>query len=98
MTWYQYESKQYCTLTLYIQPGAKRTEVSGLHGDALKIKIAAAPTEGKANAALVKYLAKCFGVPRNQVVLKHGATSRRKVVLVLRPRYSPDTALQVQQQ
>jgi uncharacterized protein (TIGR00251 family) len=42
------------TLTLHVQPGAKRTEVVGLHGDALKIKLAAPPVEGKANEALLR--------------------------------------------
>lgn len=68
------------TLTLHVQPGAKRTEAGGLHGDALKIRLAAPPVEGAANAALVEFLAGIFGVPQRQVVLKQGARSRRKIV------------------
>ncbi|WON74811.1 DUF167 domain-containing protein [Nitrosospira sp. Is2] len=68
------------TLILHIQPGAKRTEVAGLHGDALKIRVAAAPVEGAANAALMAFLAEVFGVPQCQVILKQGNKSRRKVI------------------
>ena len=45
------------TLRLHIQPGAKKTEVVGLHGEALKIRLAAPPVDGKANACLLAYLA-----------------------------------------
>lgn len=91
MSWFRYDDAQNFVLTLHVQPGAKRTEAIGLHGDALKIKLAAAPVEGKANAALLKYLAECFEVPRNQVVLKYGEKSRRKTVMILKSRHSPDT-------
>ena len=67
-------------LSLYIQPGAKRTEAVGLHGDALKIKLAAPPVGGAANDTLLKFLAEIFCVPLRQVKLKHGVKSRRKVV------------------
>jgi uncharacterized protein len=70
------------TLTLHIQPGAKKSEVAGLHGDALKIRLAAPPVDGKANAALVAFIAECLGVGKNAVTLKSGQTSRRKVVTV----------------
>lgn len=68
------------TLTLHIQPGAKKTEVVGLHGDALKIRLAAPPVDGKANAALMDFLADRLGIPRSAVHLKSGQTSRRKVI------------------
>jgi uncharacterized protein (TIGR00251 family) len=45
-------------LVLHVQPGAKRTEVAGVHGDALKIRLAAPPVDGKANAELVRFLAR----------------------------------------
>ena len=70
-------------LTLHIQPGAKKTEVCGLHGDALKIRLAAPPVDGKANAALVAFVAECLGLPKAAVTLKSGQTSRRKVVSVV---------------
>jgi uncharacterized protein (TIGR00251 family) len=70
------------TLTLHIQPGAKKTEVAGEHGDALKIRLAAPPVDGKANAALLAFIAERLGVSRSAVTLKSGQTSRRKVLLV----------------
>jgi uncharacterized protein (TIGR00251 family) len=70
------------TLTLHIQPGAKKTEVAGEHGDALKIRLAAPPVDGKANAALLSFIAERLGVAKSAVTLKSGQTSRRKVVEV----------------
>jgi hypothetical protein len=78
------------TLILHIQPGAKRTEVAGLHGDALKIRLAAAPVEGAANAALVAFLAEVFDVPQRQVILKQGNKSRRKVMEIIQAVRGPE--------
>ena len=78
------------TLTLHIQPGAKKTEVAGEHGDALKIRLAAPPVDGKANAELVRLLAEAFGVPRRQVAILRGETSRDKLVRVDAPVRRPD--------
>jgi len=77
-------------LTLHVQPGASRTEVAGTHGDALKVRLAARAVDGRANAALVRYLADCFGVPARGVVLEHGESSRRKVVRIVAPTLRPD--------
>jgi uncharacterized protein (TIGR00251 family) len=65
-------------LALHIQPGAKKTEVCGLHGDALKIRLAAPPVDGKANDALIEFLARVLSVPRSSVELLSGQTSRAK--------------------
>jgi uncharacterized protein len=77
-------------LTLHVQPGAKRTEVAGTHGDSLKIRLAAPPVDGKANAELLTFLAEAFGVPRRNVTLVRGDASREKVVRIVRPRMRPD--------
>lgn len=69
-------------LNLHIQPGAKQTEVVGRHGDALKIRLAAPPVDGKANDALVAFLAKKLGAGRTAVELVSGQTSRAKRVRV----------------
>ena len=68
------------TLTLHIQPGAKNTEFAGLHGDALKIRLAAPPVDGKANEALLRFIGETLGLPRAAVRLKSGQMSRRKVL------------------
>jgi hypothetical protein len=78
------------TLTLHVQPGAKRTEVAGLHGDALKIRLAAPPVDGQANEALIAFLADAFGVPKRQVELLSGHASRSKRVRVHGATKRPD--------
>lgn len=69
-------------LQLHVQPGAKRTEVVGRHGDAWKVRLAAPPVDGKANEELIGFLAAIFGVPKRQVKITAGTTGRRKRVLV----------------
>jgi len=79
-------------LALHVQPGAKRTEVAGVHGDALRIRLAAPPVEGKANAALLRFLADAFDVPLRNVTLVRGETSRSKTVRIVAPVARPDHA------
>jgi len=67
-------------LTLHVQPRARRTEVAGLHGDAIRVRLAAPPVDGAANDELVRFLAERFGVARRAVRIVAGATARRKVV------------------
>jgi uncharacterized protein (TIGR00251 family) len=69
-------------LTLHIQPNAKRTEFAGLHGDAIKLRLAAPPVDGKANTVLCAFLAEFCGVPKSAVTLVSGETSRAKRVRV----------------
>lgn len=81
------------TLRLHIQPGAKKTECAGLYGDALKIRLAAPPVDGKANQSLIVWLAEFFGVPQRQVKIKSGETNRRKVITVTGSTVLPATLL-----
>lgn len=67
-------------LALQITPAAKRNEVIGLLGHELKIRLQAQPIEGRANAALIHYIADCIGVPKSQVRVLHGHTSKHKIV------------------
>jgi uncharacterized protein (TIGR00251 family) len=69
-------------LSIHIQPGASKSEIAGLHGDALKIRIHARPVEGAANAELTEFMATCLGVPRKAVKIVRGEKSRRKSVWV----------------
>lgn len=69
-------------LSVHARPGAKRTEVAGLHGDALKLHIAAPPLEGRANEELAAFVAKTLNVPKDKVRVVKGGASRRKTVLV----------------
>lgn len=65
-------------LSVHAQPGAGRTQVMGRHGDAVKIRIAAPPEQGRANDALAALLADRLGVPAASVSLAAGASSRTK--------------------
>ena len=69
-------------LKLHIQPGAKQTEVAGLHGEALKIRLAAPPVDGRANDCLIAYLADRLAVAKRRVELVGGASSREKRVRI----------------
>ncbi len=72
--------KQGVVLDLSIVPGAKRTEPVGLHDGALRLRLAAPPVEGRANDALVEWLATELRCTRRDVALLRGASSRRKQV------------------
>ena len=76
-------------LILHVQPGAKRTEVAGWHGDALKIRLAAPPVDGKANSELLRFLSDAFDVPLRNVTLVRGESSRQKIVRIEAPRQRP---------
>lgn len=80
-------------LAVQIQPNAKQSGVVGVFDDALKLRLQAQPIEGKANAALVTFLAQALGVPRSAVSITHGLTSKRKLVLVLAPGLAPEAAV-----
>ena len=67
-------------LAIHATPGASRTEAAGAHGAALRVRLAAPPVDGKANAALIDWAAAAFGVPKKQVELLHGAAGRQKVL------------------
>ncbi len=69
-------------LELRVQPRASRTEFAGVHGDRLRLRLNAPPVDGKANAALVEFIAVQFGVPRARVILEQGDASRDKRVRV----------------
>jgi uncharacterized protein len=65
-------------LNVYAQPGAGRTQITGRHGDALKIRVAVPPEHGRANTALASTLAEAFGLPDKAVELVSGDKSRTK--------------------
>jgi uncharacterized protein (TIGR00251 family) len=65
-----------------VQPRASRTEVAGVLGDQLRVRLTAPPVDGAANEALVRFLAERLGVPRSAVRLVGGETGRSKVVAV----------------
>lgn len=90
--WYQQQDER-ITLQLHVQPGAKHTSVAGLHGTALKIRLAAPPVDGKANQCLLVWLADFFAVPQRHVELVSGQTSRQKRVAIHGSRVDPERLL-----
>jgi uncharacterized protein (TIGR00251 family) len=71
-----------CTLNLKTIPNAPRDEIAGWLGGALKVKVRAPALDGRANDALLEFLAARLGLPRRAVALLHGAKSRQKVVRI----------------
>ena len=67
-------------LTVWVVPGAKRTELVGYHGDALRVRVAAVPEKGRANKAVIALLERVLG---SRVRLAGGAGSRRKRFVVV---------------
>ena len=80
-------------LQLYVQPKASRDQVVGLHCDAVKISITAPPVDGKANAHVIKLLARWFAVTTSQVELQRGELSRHKQLLIRAPGQLPAALL-----
>lgn len=77
------------TLNVHVQPRAGKDEISGLHGDRLKIRIKAPPVDGKANQYLTEFLADAFGVAKRDVVLLSGETGRDKRFRISSPKCWP---------
>jgi uncharacterized protein (TIGR00251 family) len=76
------DSKRGALLTVQVQPGSSRTECVGIHGDAVKIRLAARPIDGAANDELIRFIAERCVVPRANVQLYTGSTGRRKRLAV----------------
>lgn len=81
MGWYRQDGDRWI-LSLQVQPGARVSAIQGLHGDSLKVRIAAPPVEGAANMALQKFLAACLGVRARDIEILAGVSSRAKRVAV----------------
>ncbi|MEK9711155.1 MAG: DUF167 family protein [Thalassolituus sp.] len=77
-------------LICHLQPGAKKSDFAGLHGDAIKIRIQAPPVDGKANAELIRFLAKAFGVSKRDVELVSGELNRHKRLKICSPAKIPE--------
>ncbi len=77
-------------LACHLQPKASCDEFAGLHGDSLKIRLTAAPIEGKANAQLLAFLGKAFGLAKSRVLLESGELNRHKRVRICAPQKLPN--------
>jgi uncharacterized protein (TIGR00251 family) len=69
-------------LRLHVQPRASRNELAGFHDDALKLRLTTPPVDGKANRAVLAFLAKLLGLPKSSLSLVSGQKSRTKHVAI----------------
>jgi uncharacterized protein (TIGR00251 family) len=69
-------------LSLYVQPRASRNELAGLHGEALKLRLTTPPVDGKANKAVISFLAKLLKIPKSAILIKSGQQSRSKKIVL----------------
>lgn len=76
--WLRREENGDCVLTLHVQPNARKTEFAGLHGNAVKLRLAAPPVDGKANVALCAFVAQFCGVGKSAVTVISGESARAK--------------------
>jgi uncharacterized protein (TIGR00251 family) len=72
-------------IQVYVQPNARATEVAGVHGDALKVRLAAPPVDQRANLLLVDFLSKALALPSNAISIKRGRRGRSKLVEIAAP-------------
>lgn len=89
MGWFRRDGSD-LILQIRVQPRASADAIAGVMGDCLKVRLTAPPVEGKANEHLIAYLARLFGVPKSQVILERGDTSKRKQVRIRSPRKLPE--------
>ncbi len=96
MDWIQ-QTKEGASVRIKLVPRASANRIEGLHGDALKIRLNAPPVDGKANAALLRFLADELDLPMSSLAITAGATSRNKTVriagvdaAVVRSRLAPE--------
>lgn len=76
------ERRDGAVLRVVVQPGARRDELAGPHGDAVRVRVTAPPVGGRANEAVLRVLARVLGVDPGSLTVTAGATGRRKRVLV----------------
>jgi len=71
-----------CTLAVRVHPGARKNDVAGIHAGAVKISLTTPPVEGRANEALIEFIADLLRVPRARIAIVSGASSRMKLLRI----------------
>jgi len=69
-------------IALHVQPNAPKSQIIGVHGERLKVKIKAPPVEGKANDEIVNFFSALLGIPKNQIGFQRGEHSKSKTLLI----------------
>ena len=84
--WYRYDPhRDVLTLEVRVQPNASRTEVAGLHGEQLKVRVAAPPADDRANALLLDFLKTKLDLRGGRVMIRRGGRSRSKTIEISQP-------------
>jgi uncharacterized protein (TIGR00251 family) len=92
--WYRFDAdRNILCISVHVQPNARTTAISGMHGEALKIRIAGPPQDQRANAILIDFIAKMLDVPASRVRLARGLRSRSKLIEVSAPGAAALTSL-----
>jgi hypothetical protein len=86
------------TLSCHVQPGARKTCLSGLHDERLKIQLKAPPVDGKANKMLVEYLSKLCDRPRSEIAICRGESSRFKTIRINGMQEIPQQIMRLQKE
>lgn len=94
MAWHRWQDGA-LLLEIAVQPGASASSVAGLHGGRLKVRIQAPPVDGKANRALIKFLAGEFATPRSRIEIVRGDSGRAKTVRIDRPVTLPSALMEL---
>ena len=94
MTWFRWDNTD-LILHVKIQPGARRSEFAGLHGDNLKLRIHAPAIEGRANDELVAFVSHSFGTSKHRVSIERGGLGRMKALRIQAPGQLPDALVQL---
>lgn len=82
-SWYKIISSTECRISVHAVPRASKTEICGLQGESLKIRLQAPPVDGKANKVLTKFLAEYLDLPTRNITLVSGQTGREKIFSVI---------------
>jgi len=94
-SWYRLDAdRNVLCIKLHVQPGARRTEIAGKHGECLKVRVAAPAVEQRANTVLVEFLGEKLDVPARRVIIVRGARGRTKTVEILAPGAAALNAIQ----
>jgi uncharacterized protein (TIGR00251 family) len=78
--WAPMKTKNGIQFKIKVQPRSSKNEISGIQGDALKVKLIAPPVDGEANEACIRFLSKIFAVPRKRIKIISGQTSPHKII------------------
>jgi len=94
MHWYRWGGSD-LLLEVKLQPGASRSEFAGMHGDHLKLRIHAPAVDGKANAALLTFIADAFAISKSNIQIERGELGRYKILRICAPERLPEALLQL---